>query len=280
MSDYPAGAAILAEASLKLDRLRQDQGVVLVEGEDDRRCLGDRVIPELQMVVADGKCRLLAAFEDCTDEEKTRFVFLADCDFDVPAGRLAAGHGLILTRNPSLETDVVEAGGVQPVVEELVPRGKWRSGDKDATVRYVVEQAVELAEGVGKIRLAARRLGIALELERLRDGLKKYRRDGSADIEKMVRVVNAQADQPPFAPDRLLAEVATLPGGLRMCDGHDLLAAIAVVLKEDFRLRQHDISYLPQLLRVATDRALVMRCEYGRRLSRWEAQHGARVLAP
>ena len=193
MSKYGNRETLLAEADLKADLLDEHLGVAFIEGEDDRRCLAGRFIPHEQLVVTDGKRMLLEAYRAYERTQGVRYVFITDCDYDVPAGELRPQSALIVTRNPSLETDLVDIGLLAQIVEEFIPRGKWRGGSAVATLQYVTQESVALAEGLGRLRCVAREERLRLRFSPLRERLRKYRRDGRADIDKMVEVLGQQA---------------------------------------------------------------------------------------
>lgn len=58
-----------------------------------------------QLIAAGGKPLLLEAHEIVREEPDAGIVFIADCDFDVPAGRLKGSQNLIITECPAVETD-------------------------------------------------------------------------------------------------------------------------------------------------------------------------------
>ena len=277
MSDH-SPESLLAEGALRLDKLGNAFGVAFLEGEDDRRALGGRFVPHEQLVVTDGKARLVAARRSIEPGDESCFVFLADCDFDVPARLLSPEPNLLLTRNPSLETDLVEAGLARQLVEELVPRSKWHHGDADRTAEILVSNAVALAEGLGKIRHASRCMGLALDFTTMRANLRRYRRSRGADLEKMLDVLAADREQPMFDREALAASVADTPSGLLVCDGHDLEQAIAAVLREDFGLSGEDARAVPRVLRASLDRDRFEGTEIGQRLVGWQGTFGRRIL--
>jgi hypothetical protein len=275
VSEYLSGADLITTAVLKLDTLGPDFGALLVEGEDDRRCLAARHVREEQLLVCDGKERLLEAYSANTE---ARIVFLADCDYDVPTGALNPEPNLVLTSNPSLETDLVASGVVGRVVQELVPRPRWH-GTLDATAASVVDHAVRLAEPLGKLRYAAREQALPLRLNGIRERLRRYRRaDGGGDLRRMVDVLAGQAEQPNFDRDQLFATADSVVGGLLVCDGHDLEEALKCVLKDDLGVSKELVGALPQLLRAFFDDAAFRSSDLARRLERWEETVGVRVL--
>jgi hypothetical protein len=278
VSEYASGDAVITAAILKLDTLGAEFGALLVEGEDDRRCLADRHVREEQLVVCDGKDRLLEAYAAQDDVECDRLVFLADCDYDVPVGALRPQPDLVLTSHPSLETDLVACGLVARIVQELVPRPRWHA-TLEATAASVVDRAVALAEPLGRIRHAARTKDLPIRFTGIRTKLRKYRRtDGGGDLRRMIDVLAGQPDQPSFDRDELLVAADALHGGLLVCNGHDLEEALKCVLKDDFGVPKGHVGAVPSLLRAFFDDAAFRDSDLGRRLRRWEEKAGVQVL--
>ncbi len=221
---------------------------------------------------------LLEAYRAYERTQGVRYVFITDCDYDVPAGELRPQSALIVTRNPSLETDLVDIGLLAQIVEEFIPRGKWRGGSAVATLQYVTQESVALAEGLGRLRCVAREERLRLRFSPLRERLRKYRRDGRADIDKMVEVLGQQAR--PGSVDALQIKDAAeqLDGGLGVCDGHDLLAAVGVILHDDFGVETKATAGIPSVLRAAVDEQAFEKTEIGRRLRKWQTMSGLQVL--
>lgn len=259
-------------------RLDEHLGVAFIEGEDDRRCLAGRFIPHEQLVVTDGKPMLLDAYRAYERTQGVRYVFVTDCDYDVHAGELKAQPALIVTRNPSLETDLVDIGLLAQIVEEFIPRGKWHKGSTVATVRYVTEQSVALTEGLGRLRCVAREEKLRLRVSTLRERLRKYRRDGQADIDKMVEVLGQQTRSGSPSALQIKDAAEQLDGGLGVCDGHDLLTAVGVILHDDFGVETKATAGIPSVLRTAVDKQAFEKTEVGRRLRKWQRLTGLQVL--
>lgn len=276
MTEYSPDA-LLAEAWLKLDRLEPGCGIAFLEGEDDRRCLAERYIALEQVVVGEGKDNLIGAYERAESDEHRVFVFLADCDYDVPAHRLRPQSNLVVTRNPSLETDLIEAGLVSQLVQELIPREKW-TGSAGDTAERITDSAIALAEGLGKLRLLARVDNVPIDFSNFRKNLRRYRKDGRADTEKMLDVMQGDPEQPDFDRVKMTGDVAALSGGFRVCDGHDLMEAIRIVLRDDFALEGKEVYSLDRILRASLGPQVFEQLEFATRVRRWEAESGRRIL--
>lgn len=268
---------MLADAALRLDKLGAASGVLFVEGEDDRRLLADRIVPAEQLIVGGGKSRVLRACAARESEEEGAYLFLVDCDFDVPAGRLKPGGDLIVTHMPSIESDLVAAGALRGVVRELVPRARLQ-GTVASTARIVECRAVALAEGLGRLRYAARVLDLPLSFESLRANVRKYRKADGPDVEKMLQVLRSQPEQPDFDTDELRTLAESAQSGIQLCDGHDLVSAIATVLRDDFSVEARAAITLPSLLRLSITTEALLESPVGKRLRRWEVRTGRSVI--
>src|SRR5205823_5004301 len=104
MPRYTSGVEVLADGRIRLDAMSDDASILVVEGRDDFLTFAPRCGTVTSIITAGKKYHVLDAHDHLRPDERDRFVFVVDCDYDVPAGRLAPGPNLILTRNSDRET--------------------------------------------------------------------------------------------------------------------------------------------------------------------------------
>lgn len=97
MISYLSGAEVLADARLRLGALPADQGILIVEGYDDVRLFSPHSVGKESLLPCGNKDKLLDAYGRLEPGEEARIVFVADCDYDVPAERLRPASNLIIT---------------------------------------------------------------------------------------------------------------------------------------------------------------------------------------
>lgn len=276
MTAYPNAAALIADARLRLDKLGKYHGVVIAEGSDDRKLLG-RVIPRYQILPAGGRRRLLEAYEAVGAAEAERILFVADCDYDVPAGTLRGHPNLVLTDNPDVEADLVGLGVVRELVSQLVPAASVGDDELERLTTAVQEQAVELAQAIGRLRHAARVNAIDLKFDGLE--LIHFRQQATKVVvsEELIRVVRQRSGAFQYTEQDLshLRELA--PTGLKVCNGHDLLQAVAVVLRQDHNVGQDKLKHIEDMTRLACSEPLLADWPVLTRIGAWERQTGRQV---
>src|SRR4051794_5380989 len=110
MPQYASGADLLADARIRLDALPPEAAVLIVEGRDDFLVFADRCHALHAIIVAGNKPRALDAYRRLQQNEHDSFVFVLDCDYDVPLGTVTPKENLIVTRNADKEADFAELG--------------------------------------------------------------------------------------------------------------------------------------------------------------------------
>lgn len=277
MPEYLSAQALLEDARLRLDALGSTEAAMVVEGWDDKRIFQRYARRPQQIVVAGGKRLLLAARDAADDDDAKRILFIADCDFDVPLGRLSPGNGLIVTTHADAESDLISLGVLEHVVVEFVAAAVHE--DRAETLSEIVQRrAVAISSCLGQIRLAALGLGEALELERL--DLRKFRLENTdqVDFGKLIRAAygtmgSTSIPLPVFA-DRVYESVPSYSA----CNGHDLLRAIADVLRRDFKARDVTADRVATCIRLSFGPELFRQWAVAERVRLWEDRVGRWVL--
>jgi hypothetical protein len=276
--EYTSAAGLLEDARLRLDALGDSAGILIVEGFDDRRVFAQKAKPQ-QIVVSGGRKLLLAAHRALDADDLGRLVFLTDCDHEVSRGTLKGAHDLIITRNRDVESDLLELGGLRKVLLEVVPRACDSEHDLDLITTQVMTRITNLAEPIGRLRNALQSRGEELNLTNL--DLSKVRPTGSdlVDVDRLVRTIVQRSHMVSTKPQDALNMVQSEPGGYRVCNGHDLLAALSHVLREDFNRGDAGTPHLAGLLRsTVLDSEIFEQWTVVRRIRAWQRSFGRFVL--
>lgn len=279
MTEYLSGAQAIADARLRVRGLPPQQGVLLLEGRDDVRLFGPHSFGLETVIPCGSKPKLLDAYSRIRPGEERLFLFIADCDYDVPAGKLAPSRNLVLTTNVDVETDLLDLGLLDRLVLETVPSAVVSETHLASLSSEVLSRSVALAEAIGQLRQVSAVEGLGLSFDGLRYHRYRSRGEVTADRAKLAKVTREHAGEPVnIDPGGLETRAAAIPGGLRVCHGKDLIGAIAAVLHEDYGVPAEQLRFLPSLLRTAVDSGVLTRWALVRRIRRWETQTGRRVL--
>lgn len=277
MSQYLNGRAALADARLRLDALPVSEGALLLEGRDDLITFADRVRSLQAVITCGNKRKLLEAFQSSNASDRSRMLFVADCDYDVPAGRVSPSSGLVLSRHTDREADLVALGLVRGVVLRAVPRARNSDSTVVAITEDVTEKAIQLAEGAGRLRhvSAVDALGLAfdgLELRRFRD-----KDSGQVRLARLAESVCQRSPTNAISASELGARAEQAPGGIEVCSGKDLVDAVIAVIHHDYNISLRDLEFVPEVFRTI-DGALFSKWEVAQRVKRWEHATGRRIL--
>jgi hypothetical protein len=211
-------------------------------------------------------------------EDRSGIAFLTDCDYEVPLGTLNPRPNLVITENAALEADLFEAGGFEEIVVQLVPAAL---NDDEVTLEFAAQlkdRSVALAEALGRIRRVAKEHAFPLDLDNFRHH--KYRKSGSSivDVDKMVRAVIQASREATLTATEVADRVEKIPSSYSNCNGHDLVAAVAHVLREDFGVRGHTEDTVAAILRNSFIGETFERLRIVDRLRRWEVGNSRQLF--
>jgi hypothetical protein len=279
MTSYLSGAEILADARMRLSGLPHDQGVLILEGGDDVRLFLDRAVGLESLIASGCKRKLLEAHALLQAGEHLQMVFLTDCDYDVPTGRLTPSRNLIVTKFTDIEADLLALGVLERIVLELVPQAVASDQQRETITTAVMRRASALAGGVGRFRLLSAQQRLCLVFTGLK--LSRHRTQGaeSVDIERLARTLAARSGSCRLNAAELAAAVAEIESDAKLCHGKDLLYAIVTVLHQDYGVPRARLTEVQSMLRLALTPEAFERWEVVRRIEAWERRASRRVLA-
>jgi hypothetical protein len=280
VATYLTGKEALADARLRSGELGSDHALVFVEGRDDVRLLAPYSLGLELFIPCGNKRKLLEAYAGIEDGEESRFLFIADCDYDVPAGALAPQQSLLLTNGVDVEADLFGLGVLEALVLELVPPAVSSPAALDVITQSVRERVLALAEAIGRFRQLSAVSGLGIAFGDLK--YHKYRLPGTAQVDedKLARVLLQSSGIQTLDAHGLLEQAREIPCGITMCHGADILGSLAAVLHKDFNVPIAVLRQLPSLLRASTTAEQLERWEVVRRIRRWEQRHGRCLLRP
>ena len=249
----------------------------MLEGRDDAVVFSGRVV-SLESIVACGNKRILReAFDRVEDRDRTRILFVADCDYDVPAGRMHPDRGLVLTRHTDREADFAQLGVIRGVALRAIPAARASDSAADRTAADVLLKATELAEVTGRLRYIAATKQIPLAFADLK--LRRYRRksDGSINRAAVVDAVRQRSHGVSHSSQEIMELLDGCPGGAEVCHGKDLVQAVTTVIHQDYGVSLKDLEFIPELFRSIED-SVFEAWEVVGRIRRWEIETGIRLL--
>jgi len=275
---YPSAEALISDAALRLDQFGSDYGVLIVEGPDDKRFLCSRTCYRQQVIAAGGRRMLLAAHAVPVIRELNGIVFLTDCDYEVTLGNLSPSEGLIITRHADIEADLLDAGGFKRLILQVVATALDNEEELTRITAAARQRSIALADVLGRTRQVAKSEGFKIDTGSIRHH--KYRLPGSADVDekKLIRAVY-QASREPTLPFDIFAErVISIGPSYDNCNGHDLIAALNHVLRDDFGVRGQSPDQLETLLRATIPETAFLALDFVARLQQWEERNVRRII--
>lgn len=277
MPTYPSAEALLADAELRLDKFGRSLGILVVEGPDDKRFWCGRTSHRQQVIATGGRRLLLSARLVASARKEDDIVFLTDCDYEVTLGALSPDPSLLITTYSDLEADLLDLGGFEELVVNLVPSALNDDDELTRITLAIKERAIALAEPLGRIRLVAKRAGFQIDT-----GVRhqKYRRDGTSevDVTKLTRVVVQNSPDCVMSAEEMYESVQSFEPHYKYCNGHDLVAAVAHVLRTDFGVREQTPESVALLLRTGIPADKIAQLDIVTRIRRWETRTGRKIL--
>lgn len=275
---YPNADALISDAMLRIDQFGAHAGVLVVEGPDDKRFFCAKAQHRQQVLAAGGRRLLLSAHISAVQRSIEAIAFLTDCDYEVALGTMSPSWNLIITRHADLEADLLGAEGFERLVGLLVPSALDDDDELARVSTAAQERAVALADILGRIRQVAKAVGFKVSTD-IRHH--KYRTQNSAelDVTKLLRAVFQSSEDCMLQYAEFEERVKAIPPSYDNCNGHDLVAALHHVLRQDFSVRDQSPEQLEVLLRTSVPEKTFLGLEVVDRLKQWERRVGRRILA-
>ena len=280
MTQYTA-ESLLQDARLQVEALGEGHGVLIVEGDSDKRLLAPRWMSVANVIVGTNKTLVMDAHAGLLEHDRGRIVCLVDCDDDVARGTLRGAPDLIITTNADMEADLVAQGAIRAVVALVVREALNSDRHLDEITAAVLERSGACVIPLGRLRRAARVAGIALEFQPWDFDYESVRTRGTAEVdEAAVRAeLQRRANLRPQQMARIERNLAAIRTDYAVCNGKDVIAACASVLKTDYRVSRRRLDNLDDMVRLGLAPAEFEAWDVVRRVRRWEATHGTSVLS-
>jgi hypothetical protein len=273
--------SLLQDARLQVEALGEGHGVMIVEGDSDKRLFAPRWAPASNVVVATNKTLVTGAHEAMLDRDRGRIVCLVDCDDDVARGTLRGAPDLIITIHADMEADLVAQGAIRAVVGQVVPDALSSDQRLEELTTTVLDRSRACVIPLGRLRRAARLAGIALEFQSWEFDYDRVRTRGTdvvdevairAELQRRASLTTAQMG-------RIERNVATIRTDYSVCNGKDVIAACAAVLRADFQVPRRRLDNLDDMVRLGLGQTDFEAWGVVQRVRRWEASYGARLLS-
>lgn len=139
--------------------------ILVVEGITDKRALMPLLDPSVVVIPADGKDKLVAAFDGLTGSHRNGVAFILDCDGETH--RRLKGHlELVITTNRDVEADLILiVGAFRRVAFELLAQHFDARKQIEDAAEAIVDDASFFATKFGLVRVTAVRLGLRVKLQ-------------------------------------------------------------------------------------------------------------------
>lgn len=273
--------SLLQDARLQVEALGKGHGIMIVEGDSDKRLLAPRWMSVSSLVVGTNKSLVLSAHGLMLEQDRGRIVCLVDCDDDVARGTLHGAPDLIITTHADMEADLVAQGAIRAVVAQVVRDALSSEQRLEEITTAVIERSCACVIPLGRLRRAARAAGIALEFQPWDFDYERVRTRGTTDVDQAAVFAELQrrANLTRHQIGRIERNLAGTRTDYSVCNGKDVIAACASVLRIDYRVPRRRLDNLDDMVRLGLEQADFESWDVVRRVRRWEVAHGTRVLS-
>ncbi len=277
MPEYGNAYELLMDAELRADGLGPSFGVLIVEGPDDKRVFARHVRDAAQILPAGGRTLLISAHQKANLDQRQKIVFVTDCDYEVRRGALRGAPDLVITSLTDMESDLLDLGLVESIVVDLVPRALESRAAclRIASKLRLGAEAISLP--LGRIRMAAKPLGVPLDLADVK--LARYwdSKNSVMNYGKLVSAMHTKvAEVIGFDDWRKLVDRA--PEDRGMCHGKDLVRALSFLLKSEYRVESATPDLIVRMMRANLNEKHLDAWDVVRRVRAWQQRHHRQVF--
>ncbi|WP_123954008.1 hypothetical protein [Streptomyces nigra] len=267
------------DAELRADGLGPSQGILVVEGPDDKRIFARHVQNLSQILPAGGRKMLISAHEKANSQQRAKILFVTDCDYEVRRGTLRGCPDLVITTLTDMESDLLALGLIELLVLELVPQALESQAVCKSISAKLRIKTEKMALPIGRLRMAAQPLGIPLEWGDVKIARYWDSRTESVNFTKLIDAMHSKvSDEVSFAEWRKLA--TETPEDTGMCHGKDLVRILASLLKSDYRVENVTADVLARMMRANLTSEYLDSWGVVRRIKTWQEGNRRQILRP
>lgn len=267
------------DAELRADGLGASKGILVVEGPDDKRVFARHVQDLSQILPAGGRRMLISAHEKANPQQRTKILFVTDCDYEVRRGALRGFPDLVITTLTDMESDLLDLGLIELLVLELVPQALESQAVCQSISAKLRGKAEKMALPIGRLRMAAQPLGIPLDWGDVKIARYWDPRTESVDFAKFIDAMHSKvSDEVSFIEWRKLA--TETPEDVSMCHGKDLVRILASLLKSEYRVENITADGLARMMRANLTRDYLDSWGVVRRIKTWQVGNQRQILRP
>ncbi|MGY5120993.1 hypothetical protein ACWC2H_34965 [Streptomyces sp. 900105755] len=176
-----------------------------------------------------------------------------------------------------MESDLLALGLIESIILELVPRALESRASCNQITAKIRTRAERIALPLGRLRMAAQPLGIPLNLDDIK--LSRYwdAKTGSMNFTRLVDAMHSKVSSViDFNEWRKL--VADTPEDIGMCQGKDLVRALAFLLKSEYRVDGASVEMVVRIIRASLTSHHLESWEVIRRIKRWQENNRRYLL--
>ena len=217
-------------AEIKMIRMVHDGACLLVEGVSDVRFWGTRLHNNCELVDGEGKENVIGAVGRLDGEYFPGVLGIVDDDYDSLLGVVRTSGNLVATDAHDLECLLCRSGALESVLAEFGIGRRIQAFEEVARVD-VRTGLLERAMVFGRVRWAAARYGLDIDLEALRVPRFVDTDTWGVDGAELLRVVSSGDSSCDY--DALRRRIAGLPPAdpWRVARGHDMIQILRIGLQ-------------------------------------------------
>ncbi|MEU1863253.1 hypothetical protein [Streptomyces gardneri] len=269
MPEYTSAYDLLLDAELRADGLGSSKGVLIVEGPDDKRVFARHVADPAQILPAGGRRLLMSAHEKASEIQRTKMIFVTDCDYEVRFKTLHGASDLVITTYTDMESDLISLGLIEAVLIEFVPSALSSNSACRSIAATVSEKARNIALPMGRMRMAAKPLGIPINLDDVKISRYWDARKGEMNSARLVDAMHTKVSEA-VTFEQWRDRVDATPTDFGMCHGKDLVRAVAFLLKTEHRSDGITVDSLARVMRSSISPAHLKSWDVVRRIESWQ----------
>jgi hypothetical protein len=272
------------EAEIRMMRQAFEGSILVVEGDDDSRFWKSRTHRDrCDIVIAYGKPNILCSVPRLDRKTCGGVLGVVDRDFDAMDGASLPSPNIVATDHHDLETMLICSPALDKILIELGSARKIRDFEQRAG-HSVREALLERALPLGRLRWLSSRERLGLQFrKRGKDGLRRIdhgkfvkRSTWVMDPQAMVKVVLNFSSRHDLDSQELMDQMATLPSEhdpRQVCNGHDLIAILAIGLGGVLGSHKPSLDELERQLRLAHEWNHLEATALYREIRGWEARN-------
>lgn len=215
-------------------KVKPQLGYLIVEGEADEKFFKNLVnLRTCKIHPIKGKPNVVSAIESINRQKIEGVMAIIDSDFDNILKKNTYSENVLVTDTHDIETLILKTDNIDKILNEYSNYDKLVELDENKKIS-LLDRVLNIAQGIGKLRLASERQGLNLDFKELKyeDFIDEELELNYKELTRQVAYNSCKGKEILIIEEHLQDELKIRQDIWQVCCGHDITKILATILSE------------------------------------------------